>query len=315
MRFCRVTAPGLLTTVQDSGRFGFQQYGVPVSGAMDYYAYVASNLLVRNTPSEACLEITLLGPTLEILNQTQIAITGADLSPTLNHEKVPCWQTLDVSEGDELRFGQPRSGCRAYLSVKGGIYVPILLGSRSTYLRGFLGGYKGRQLKTGDMIEANQHLFSSETHMQMIPQNLIPTYETNPTIRVVLGPQSDFFTDKTREGFLSSTYTVTADSDRMGYRLDGLELEPKKSLPMVSDATPVGAVQVPTDGKPIIMMRDAQTTGGYPKIAVVTTPDTSRLGQIRPGNTIEFSKSSPSEAQKRLQTYRHVLKELSKSLM
>ncbi len=315
MRFCRVAAPGLLTTVQDSGRFGFQQYGVPVSGAMDYYAFMASNLLVRNRTNQACLEITLLGPTLEFLNQTQIAITGADLSPTLNREEVPCWQTLNVSRGDELRFGPPRNGCRAYVSVRGGIDVPVLLGSRSTYVRGLLGGYKGRQLRTGDMIKANQQVFSSETQVRMMPQNLIPTYETNPTIKVVLGPQSDFFTNKTRELFLSSTYTVTADSDRMGYRLDGPELEPKKTSPMVSDATPVGAIQVPTDGKPIIMMRDAQTTGGYPKIAVVTTPDTSRLGQVRPGNKIEFSESSSSEAQERLQTYRQILKEMVKCLM
>ncbi len=315
MRFCRVTTSGLLTTVQDSGRFGFQQYGVPVSGAMDYYAFMASNLLLRNKPNQACLEITLLGPTLEFLNQTQIAITGADLSPILNREKVPCWQTLTVSKGDELRFGPPRSGCRAYLSVKGGIDVPVLLGSRSTYVRGLLGGYKGRQLRTGDVIEANQLQCSSETHVQMMPQNLIPTYETNPTIKVVLGPQSDFFTNRTREVFASSTYTVTADSDRMGYRLDGPELALKKSFPMVSDATPVGAIQVPTDGKPIIMMRDAQTTGGYPKIAVVTTPDTSRLGQVRPGDMIEFSISSPSAAQRSLQTYHHVLKEMAKCLM
>ncbi|MCW3981429.1 MAG: biotin-dependent carboxyltransferase family protein [Candidatus Bathyarchaeota archaeon] len=314
MKICRVITPGLLTTVQDSGRFGFQQYGVPVSGAMDNFAFVASNLLVGNRPNDACLEITLLGPVLELLNQAQIAITGADLSPTLNHEKVAGWETFDVYNGDELRFGQPRSGCRAYLSVKGGIDVPVLLSSRSTYIRSLFGGYKGRQLKAGDVIEANQHPFSSETLARMMPHHLIPSYEAKPTIEVVLGPQSDFFTNKTREVFLSNTYTVTADSDRMGYRLDGPELVSDQSLDMISDAIPVGAIQVPTDGKPIIMMRDAQTTGGYPKIAVVTTPDTSRLGQIRPGNRIQFSKISPSKAQKKLQTYRHILKEMTKYL-
>ncbi|MCW4052032.1 MAG: biotin-dependent carboxyltransferase family protein [Candidatus Bathyarchaeota archaeon] len=314
MRICRVTAPGLLTTVQDSGRFGFQQYGVPLSGAMDNFAFVASNLLVCNRPNDACLEITLLGPVLEFLNQAQIAITGADLSPTLNHERMPGWQTVNVDNGDELRFGQPRNGCRAYLSVKGGIDVPVLLGSRSTYIRGSFGGYEGRQMKAGDIIEANQQSFIPETLARMMPHHLIPTYETNLTVEVVLGPQSDFFTNETREVLLSNTYTVTADSDRMGYRLEGPELVSNNSLDMISDAIPVGAIQVPTDGKPIIMMRDAQTTGGYPKIAVVTTPDISRLGQIRPGNTIQFSKISPSKAQKKLQTYRHTLKEISKNM-
>jgi len=313
MKICEVKIPGVLTTVQDSGRHGYQQYGVPVSGAMDEHSLITANLLVGNNHDEACLEITLLGPKLKFLNETQIAITGADLSPTINDQEVDNWKTLKVSKGDVLYFGQPRSGCRSYLSIQGGIDVPTILDSKSTYVRGAFGGFHGRPLKTGDVIEGNRATKFLKNPLTMLPR-FIPHYETKINIDVVLWPQSDHFTDKTRDRFLSNLYTITPHSDRMGYRLDGPRLTPKDSLKIISDAMPVGAIQVPTDGKPIIAMKDGQTTGGYPKIAVAITPDISQLGQIKPGDKIKFSKISQSQAKTKLLNYWRILTELEKQL-
>lgn len=304
MKVFRVIKPGLFTTVQDLGRCGFQRYGVPVSGAMDVFSLIAANLLVLNQSGAACLEITLLGPELEVLNDTQIAITGADLSPTFNGQSVPMWRTLNVSKGDVVSFGENRVGCRAYLAAAGGINVPVVLGSRSTFTRGGFGGFEGRPLKTGDLIEASEPPFKVELSM---PEELIPHYENKLTVNVVLGPQADVFTYKGVETFLSSTYMVTTKADRMGYRLEGPVIEHKVSPSIISDAIPPGAVQVPGDGLPIIMMVDAQTTGGYAKIAVVTTPNLSRLGQVKPNDTVRFSRISISEAHLRLLEYQRTL--------
>ena len=306
MKLCKVTSPGFFTTVQDSGRLGFQRYGVPVSGAMDGYAFTAANLLVGNKPNDACLEATLLGPELLFLSKTQVAVTGAAFSPTVNREAVACWQTLQIRDGDLLSLGSPRNGCRAYLAMRGGIEVAMVLGSKSTYVRGSFGGFQGRQLKTGDVLEVQEPAKPLARSYSMPPE-LIPNYSGELTVEVTLGPQTRYFTDQGLETFLSSVYEVTSESDRMGYRLDGAEVELKDALSMVSDAIVVGAVQVPRDGKPIILMRDAQTTGGYPKIAVVTTPDISRLGQAKPNNKIRFAEVTPSKARDKLIEYRKSL--------
>lgn len=313
MKSCKVIKPGFFTTVQDIGRCGFQRYGVPVSGVMNNYAFVAANLLVGNKPNDACLEITLLGPELEFLNDAQIAITGAAFSPTVNGENVACWQTLQVCKGDVLSFGRLQSGCRAYVAVRGGVDVPVVLGSRSTYVRGGFGGFEGRRLKAEDVIQAYKP--SKLKSGFLMPQELVPHYDNELMVEVVLGPQSDYFTDRGLETLLSGIYTVTAESDRMGYRLDGAKVEQKDSLNMVSDAIPVGAVQVPRGGKPIIVMRDAQTTGGYPKIAIVITPDVSRLGQAKPNDKIQFSRISPSKARTKLLEYIKTLSQMKGKLI
>jgi len=306
VKLFRVIKPGLFTTVQDLGRRGLQRYGVPVSGGMDAFSMIAANLLVLNQSGDACLEITLLGPELEVLNDTQIAITGADLSPTLNGQSAPMWRTLSVSKGDIISFGEIQAGCRAYFAVAGGINVPVVLGSRSTFVRGGFGGFEGRPLKTGDVIEASEPPSPFKVELSM-PEELIPHYENKLTVNVVLGPQADVFTDRGVETFLSSTYTVTIEADRMGYRLEGPVIEHKVSPSIISDAIPPGAVQVPGDGLPIIMMVDAQTTGGYAKIAVVTTPDLSRLGQAKPNDAVRFSRISLSQARLRLLEYQRTL--------
>lgn len=294
MRLFKVNKSGLFTTVQDLGRYRFQRYGVPVSGAMDNFAFTLANYLVGNRSNDACLEITLLGSELEFLSDSWVAITGANLSPALNGEEVASWQTLAVHNEDVLSFGQPQCGCRAYLAVRGGINVPLVMNSRSTYVRGGFGGFRGRQLKMGDVVEGFETRRLKKGFR--LPKELVPFYPNKLEVEVVFGPQSEYFTNEGREAFLSSDYVVTVKSDRMGYRLDGSKVKRKGSLDMVSDAISVGSIQVPESGKPIIIMRDAQTTGGYPKIGVVTTPDVSLLGQVKPNDKVKFSQTSPSRA-------------------
>jgi biotin-dependent carboxylase-like uncharacterized protein len=314
MKLCSVVTPGLFTTVQDLGRYGFQRYGVPVSGAIDVDAYGAANCLVANHVHAACLEITLTGPTLEFHNDAPIAITGGAATPTINGEPAPCWQTLQVRRGDALALGALQSGCRAYLAVGGGINVPLVLGSRSTYARGGFGGFQGRRLRKGDVIAANKAGAALRPRLSM-PRELIPKYGREVTVEVVMGPQSECFTEVGVSTLLSEAYSVTSESDRMGYRLNGLEIEQKDAGPMVSDAIPIGAVQVPRSGQPIIVMRDAQTTGGYPKLAVVTTPDVARLGQVRSNDRIRFSRISLHRARARFLTFQSSLAQMHGKLI
>ncbi|MDH7477117.1 MAG: biotin-dependent carboxyltransferase family protein [Candidatus Bathyarchaeota archaeon] len=313
MQVFQVLKPGLFTTVQDLGRYGYLKYSVPISGAMDTFALIAANLLVENNPNDACLEITLIGPELKALTKTPIAITGGDAEPKINGENAPMWQTLQVKEGDVISFGKMKSGCRAYLSIKGGINTPLVLGSRSTYVRGGFGGINGRQLKSGDIIEG----FATPP-LKMgyaMPEALIPQYTGNFTVHVVLGPQADMFTENGITTFLSNPYTVTSEADRMGYRLEGPTIEHKAKADIVSDALLPGAIQVPKNGKPILIMRDAQTTGGYPKIAVAITPDVSMLGQAKPNDTIAFSKISMQSAHEKTKAYHRLLNNLGGMLL
>jgi biotin-dependent carboxylase-like uncharacterized protein len=299
MKLFHVLKPGAFTIVQDLGRYGYLRYGVPVSGAMDTFSHVTANLLVANHPNDATLEITLLGPELESLAETEIAITGANLSPKINKTNAPMWRTVRIKKGDIISFGTPQNGCRAYLAVRGGINVPEVLGSRSTYTRGGFGGINGRPLRAGDTIYGFNKTKSLSVKLEM-PRELVPEYPKEYVVRAILGPQAESFTKKGIETFFSSVYTITTESDRMGYRLDGPSIEHVDKADIVSDAILPGAVQVPESGKPIIMMRDAQTTGGYTKIAVVTTPDLSLLAQAKPGNTIKFVKTSLAEARSHL---------------
>jgi biotin-dependent carboxylase-like uncharacterized protein len=313
MKVFKVLKPGLFTTVQDLGRYGYLKFGVPISGAMDTFSLVAANLLVENNPNDACLEITLIGPELLALANTQIAVTGGSISLKIDGESAPMWQTLEIKEGDVISFGKMNSGCRAYMAIAGGIKTPIILGSRSTYVRGEFGGLNGRQLKDGDTIEA----FKTPPRkiVYKMPEELTPELPNHIHARVIMGPQAEMFTEKGIETFLSSKYKVTSEADRMGYRLEGPIIEHKIKADIVSDALLPGAVQVPKDGKPILIMRDAQTTGGYPKIAVVITPDVSRLGQAKPNDTIEFSKITVREAEEKLREYYGVLNRLSGMLI
>jgi biotin-dependent carboxylase-like uncharacterized protein len=307
-----VLKPGLFTTIQDAGRFGYLKYGVPISGAMDTLSLTAANLLVGNNPNDACLETTLIGPELQALKRTQIAVTGGIASPKINGQNVPMWQTVNLQKDDVISFVKMENGCRGYISVRGGIGAPLVLGSKSTYVRGGFGGLKGRQLKTGDIIEAfDVPLLRFGYSM---PEQLVPQF-TDFTVNVVFGPQAEMFTEKGLNTFLSNPYKVTPEADRMGYRLDGPSIEHEAKADIVSDALLPGAIQVPKNGKPIIIMRDAQTTGGYPKIAVAITSDISLLGQARPNDTIEFSSITVVQAHKKLLEYHKLLNALDRMLL
>jgi antagonist of KipI len=308
-----VLKAGLFTTVQDLGRSGFLAYGVPLCGGMDQFSLVAANLIVGNAPGCACLETTIVGPELEALCGMEVAVTGAECSPRINAENVSMWRTLNLKKGDVLSFGSVRGGCRAYLSVRGGVDVPVVLGSRSTFVRGGFGGMSGRALRNGDVIS---RLDAVPLRIEYsLSEKLLPRFSDCVEARVVLGPQEDMFTEEGVSMFLSGLFRITSDADRMGYRLDGPRVTHKKSADIVSDALLPGAVQVPQDGRPIVVMRDAQTTGGYSKVAVVISPDLNVLGQARPGGSVRFSRVSVREAQQRSREYLNLLNGLSRMLI
>jgi len=295
----KIINPGLLTLVEDSGRHGYQQYGVPVSGVMDTFSHRVSNILVGNNELEAVLEVTMIGPQIEFSDQTAIAITGGDLSPAVNGTAVPMWESLLVNKGDRLSFQGLKSGCRSYIAFSGGIKVPGVMGSKSTYTRGKIGGFKGRALKAGDMLEIGP---SSEGPARLggrkTPPEYIPGFPTTLELRVTLGPQEDYFTAEGMQTFLSGLYEVSNECDRMGYRLNGEKIRHIKSGDIISDGIAMGAVQVPGHGQPIIMLADRQTTGGYTKIANVIWADLPKIAQAKPGDKIRFAKVTVLEAQR-----------------
>lgn len=314
MKAFEVTKPGFFTTIQDLGRWGYQMYGIPVSGAMDRRSLRIANLLVGNDEGEACLEVTVYGLELKVLNDTVIAVTGGDLTPLRNGEPIPMWQPIRVRKGDTISFRGPKSGCRAYIAVSGGIDVPKVLGSRSTYVKGKFGGIEGRPLKPGDIIETKEPTVDIlRVLARKLPEDFIPKFKPEVNVRVVLGPQDDYFTENGIKTFLTSEYTITVKSDRMGYRLQGPKIE-YIEYNIISDACTRGSIQVLGDGMPVILMSDAQTTGGYAKIATVITPDMDLLGQAKPGDKVRFTQVSIEEAHTVLRKYEEEIKKIKEIL-
>jgi biotin-dependent carboxylase-like uncharacterized protein len=289
---------GFFTAVQDLGRFGYLKFGVPVSGALDEFSLRVANMLVRNDQGDACLEMTMLGAELEAVHDTQIAVAG-DIAFQINGHEAQAWQTITVKNGDSITFGKVRTGCRAYLAVRGGVDVPMVLGSRSTHARGEIGGMQGRPLKAEDYIEGFDTSHPID-QLLSLPEEFIPEFGGKIDVDVLLGPQQESFTQEGIETFLSNSYNVTIESDRMGYRLDGPIIQRSEQVDTISDAILPGSVQVPADGKPIITMLDAQTTGGYPKMATVVSPDLHVLGQAKPGDNISFHETTLMQAHHRL---------------
>lgn len=287
----RVEKPGALTTVQDLGRWGYQAMGMPVSGTMDAAALQRGNTMMGNPLGSAALEITLMGPTLTVVEGEGAAvITGADLSPALNG--VPCanWTVLHLKEGDVLSFGAPWWGLRAYLCLAGGIEVPVVMGSRCTYMKTATGGFQGRALKAGDMLNTGEPWILWRNTLDFTcPAQLKPAYDPERPLNIVLGLQSDAFTPQGIETLLNESYEVSPSADRMGYRLEGPEIEHIGKPDIISDGIPMGAVQVPGNGKPIVLMADRQTTGGYTKIGVICAFDVARLAQRLPGAPVRFA--------------------------
>ena len=302
---------GLLTTVQDLGRVGYQQYGVPASGVMDRRSCRIANMLAGNDDSAAVLEATLVGPALEFGEDCFIAVTGGNMSPSLNGVPLPMYRAVEVKRGDVLSFGRNISGCRAYIAVSGGFNTEPVMGSRSTYLKGHLGGYKGRKLEKGDSIEIGAHVHVSLSGRATVQE----TFNESPIVlRVVRGPQDDCFTDEGIHTFFSAEYVLTPEFDRMGCRLQGEIIEHNGGADIISDGIAFGAVQVPSHGNPIIMMADRQTTGGYTKIANVITVDLPKIAQAKAGDKVVFREVSVEEAQRLYVAEENFLAGLRRSL-
>jgi antagonist of KipI len=297
-----VIKPGMLTTVQDTGRWGFQSRGVPVAGPMDPVSHRLANALAGNGRDAALLEITLLGPELEFEDERLVAVAGADFELALDGRVVTSVGAFTVSAGSRLRFGARRSGARAYLAVAGGIAVPPVLGSRSTHLISRMGGVGGRALSAGDRLPlgaASRSARVDDRHARSSPRGETATRASRSgpaRIRVLPGPQADYFAPGALDVLRSAPYTVAPDSDRMGFRLEGPRLTHARGADIISDATPLGVLQVPASGQPILLMADRQTAGGYPKIATVISADLSLAGQLAPADTIMFDVCTPREA-------------------
>lgn len=290
-----VLRAGLYTTVQDLGRPGWQGDGVPEGGAMDDVALRLANFLVGNAESAAGLEITLDGPGLRFDRDATIAIGGADLDARVDDAMLPPWRAVHVAAGTELRFGEPRDGCRAYLAIAGGIDVPPVLGSRATYVRAAIGGHEGRALRRGDVLPLGAAPVA-RVRPRRLAREMQPAY--GDTVHVVAGPQLAALTPESRTRLFDAPFTVSARSDRMGFRLEGASLALASPVELLSAGVAMGTVQLPPDGAPIVLMADRQTTGGYPRLGEVATVDLPTLAQRRPGDVVRFAEVSLAEAQR-----------------
>jgi antagonist of KipI len=280
----------MLTTVQDLGRWGHQGSGVPVAGPMDAYSHMLANRLVGNDPSGAGLEITLIGPELASNADVICAIAGAEFKVTVDEVDVPMHHAFTLTAGARLRFGERRAGARASLAIRGGIAVAPVLGSRSTSLIAHMGPFDGRALRSGDVLPIGPAEGPGVSpHGCDIDRGVLPLPRGGVRLRVVPGPQDQMFTSEAYDTLFASRFIVTPASNRIGYRLDGPPLAHAGKADILSDATPLGAIQVPGSGQPILLMADRQTTGGYPKIATVISADIPLAGQLAPGDWIEFS--------------------------
>jgi len=279
-----VLEPGLLTTVQDAGRPGYRRVGVSGTGPMDARAHALANRAVGNPAGAAALECTMTGPVLAFLAPLRFAVAGADLGAVLVRADLGAWPvprgaSVLARPGNVLRFTGRRSGCRAYVALRGGIDVPAVLGSRATELQSGFGGLAGRALATGDPIAVSPAAGEGDTAREPTPWR----HATSTTVRVVLGPQADHFDAETIARFLASPWRVSATSDRVGCRLEGEPMRHAGPAEILSDGMVPGSIQVPPDGRPIVMTADGPTTGGYPKVATVLTVDLPLLAQLVPG--------------------------------
>jgi biotin-dependent carboxylase-like uncharacterized protein len=311
MEIFEVIQPGAYTTVQDRGRFGYQQFGVPVCGVVDSFAYRLANALVGNFQGQAVLEATIFGPTLKVLNQGLIAVTGGNLLPLLNNSSLPMWESVAVQPDDILQFKGVKNGCRAYIAVAGGIDVPKVMGSRSTYVAGKIGGINGRPLAAGDRLNKGEGAGKAGDR---ITSDLIPIYSHDIEIRVILGPQDDYFSEGI-DKFFASTFKVSTKADRMGYRLEGSQIMQREAIEksIISEPSVPGGIQVPPDGQPIILLVE-QTVGGYTKIATVISPDIGKVGQAKPGDQIHFRQVEIDKAHQILKEEEEKIEVIKKSL-
>lgn len=292
-----VIAPGLLTTIQDRGRWGWQDHGVPVAGPMDPWAFRRALALVGNAEDAAAIEFTLTGPVLRFDGDTRVAVSGGAWEiqldpPSGGTRSLTMDHAHECPRGSTLRIGACRAGARGYLACAGGIDTPQVLGSRATDLSSGLGGLGGRALRAGDRVPIGSHAVSAATP----PVRKDETQATTTRVRVLPGPQFVDFSASARAAFVQEPYVVGADSNRMGYRLNGPPLSVVSNADIISEAVTFGTIQVPPSGQPIVLMADRQTTGGYPKLGTVIAADLGVLGQLAPGAPVEFTWCSWQEA-------------------
>jgi antagonist of KipI len=309
----RISGAGLQTTVQDLGRPAHLRHGVPAGGAMDRTACRIANLLVGNDENAAVVEATLIGPTIEIESPTLFAVTGGDLSASLDGTPLPLWRAVYAPRGAVLRFGKPGIGCRAYVAFAGGIDVPLVFESRSTYLRAGFGGFEGRALRAGDVLRLGEpnalarHIMASlagEGSSARVAAwgagaTLRPAYAAEPTVRLLEGTHTHLLADAAQRCLYGARFRVSASSDRMGYRLEGEALTLVRPVELLSEAVSFGTMQLPPGGAPIVLMADRQTTGGYPRVGEVASVDLPLIAQLKPGDAVRFRPVSLAEAQMR----------------
>ena len=302
-----VIDPGVFTTIQDQGRKGFFASGIPPSGAMDRFALRMGNLLVKNPLDEGGIEMTAIGMEVRVLRDSVIALTGGEFQAKVNGRSVPRWETLCLREGDSLSMGRAIEGWRGYLCVAGGIDVPKVLGSRSTYTLGGLGGIRGRPLRKRDLIPAGASNWSWDAlRGRGVKRGILSRIDGERELRVILGPQDDHVRDESIETFLTAPYTVSIRSNRVGYRFEGPQLyfkERAESLDagldpsnIVDDGNAIGAIQIPAGKEPICLGPDGVTMGGYVKIACLITADMDRMAQLRLRDSVHFRAVTVEEA-------------------
>lgn len=319
-----VLKPGLQTTVQDDGRVGYYETGMPPSGAVDQYSYAVANMLAGNKKGAAVLEITYMGPALEFQEDTVIAVTGGTIPPQINKEAVPMWETLEVKKGDVLTFDFVKQGARAYLAIAGGIEVPVIMNSRSTYTLCGIGGFEGRALQEGDVLSIGNMKDKEVKRGTRVTGEYIPAFSVNHEIRVIIGLCSYRLTEESKQRFLNIEWTITPEANRVGYRLKGerLDFVPREqpfgagSNPsnVVDLGYPIGSIQVPDGIEPIALLNDAVTGGGYAPVATIISTDLNRIGQAKTNEKIKFTAVTLEEAMEIRQQNNRKLEEVKQMI-
>ncbi|MFQ5761956.1 MAG: biotin-dependent carboxyltransferase family protein [Candidatus Bathyarchaeia archaeon] len=304
----KVIHGGLWSTVQDAnGRPGYYSLGIPPSGASDSFALRVGNLLVKNDQNAAGIEVILFGLKLEMMEDTVIAVTGGDLGPKINDSELPMWQAVHVKRGDLISFGQVETGATAYLAVAGGIDVPLVLGSASTYVRGRLGGHKGRKLQAGDTLNTSASKADLSTiEGRKVRPDLIPKYGEEWQLRIVFGVTDYVYTDEAKQLFLNSDWKVSHESDRVGYRFIGPKLNFIDRKPpfgagtdpsnVVDTPYPIGSIHCPAGVVPILLHKDGVSGGGYATIGTVISVDLDKVAQFKAGDIVRFKRVTVEEA-------------------
>ena len=302
-----VAKPGFFTTVQDLGRYGYAHLGISPAGAADPLSFRIANLLVGNEENAPAMEMTLLGATLQFDESTIVAITGASCECKAGPNSVPANTASEIPAGATLQCGSITAGTRCYLAIRGGFDVPLIMGSASTCITARFGGLQGRRLQTGDVLQVRKH---DSSRVRSLRSGALDSLRVPRPLRVTRGTQQDWFQPDMFDKLFSSAYLVSDQSDRRGLRLNGGALHPREQSQLLTDGIPLGAIQVPQDGQPIILFVDQQTTGGYPKIANVIAADLHRVGQLRPHDEVRFVEVSIAGAVQTLREQEQWLKDI-----